>query len=46
MPADTRPGQNFSENLLIGAINAENGLSNRVINAVTGEWDTIPNTAR
>ncbi|KAH9822832.1 Aconitate hydratase, mitochondrial [Teratosphaeria destructans] len=37
---------NISNNMLIGAINAENGEANKVKNVVTGEYDAVPNTAR
>ncbi|KAF2768502.1 aconitate hydratase [Teratosphaeria nubilosa] len=37
---------NISNNMLIGAINAENGEANKVKNAVTGDYDAVPNTAR
>jgi aconitate hydratase len=37
---------NISNNMLIGAINAENGEANKVKNAVTGEYDAVPATAR
>jgi aconitate hydratase len=36
---------NFTENCLIGAINAENGEANKVKNQVTGEWGGVPQTA-
>jgi len=32
--------------MLIGAINAENGEANKVKDILTGEYDTVPNTAR
>jgi len=37
---------NISNNLLIGAINSENGKANSVQNQQTKEWDGVPNTAR
>ncbi|EXJ94646.1 aconitate hydratase, mitochondrial [Capronia coronata CBS 617.96] len=37
---------NISNNMLIGAINAENGEANKVKNQVTGKYDSVPNTAR
>ncbi|KAI5476039.1 hypothetical protein MNV49_000468 [Pseudohyphozyma bogoriensis] len=37
--------ENISQNLLIGAINSENGKANSVKNQLTGEWDTVPSTA-
>ena len=37
---------NISNNLLIGATNDFNGKTNSVKNQVTGEYDTVPNTAR
>ncbi|KAI9827632.1 MAG: hypothetical protein M1819_006921 [Sarea resinae] len=37
---------NISNNMLIGAINAQNGEANKVKNAVTGEYDAVPATAR
>lgn len=37
---------NISNNMLIGAINAENGEANKVKNAVTGEYNAVPATAR
>lgn len=36
----------FTENLLIGAVNAENDKTNCVKNTMTGEWDTVPNVAK
>lgn len=36
----------YSENLLIGAVNAENGKTNSVRNVLTGRWDTVPNVAK
>ncbi|KAH8082375.1 putative aconitate hydratase [Filobasidium floriforme] len=38
--------ENISENLLIGAVNAENDKTNWVKNTMTGEWDTVPNVAK
>lgn len=37
---------NISNNLLIGAINAENEKTNSVWNRLTGEYDAVPNVAR
>jgi aconitate hydratase len=37
---------NISNNLLIGATNDFNGKTNSVKNQETGEYDTVPNTAR
>merc|ERR1712137_790525 len=37
---------NISNNMLIGAINAENGEANKVYNFTTGEYDAVPATAR
>ncbi|ODM22929.1 Aconitate hydratase, mitochondrial [Aspergillus cristatus] len=37
---------NISNNMLIGAINAENGEANKVKNAFTGDYDAVPATAR
>ena len=37
---------NISNNLLIGAINEFNGKTNTVKNQLTGEYDTVPKTAR
>eukprot|EP01111_Echinosteliopsis_oligospora_P007939 TRINITY_DN232_c0_g1_i1.p1 TRINITY_DN232_c0_g1~~TRINITY_DN232_c0_g1_i1.p1 ORF type:complete len:779 (+),score=262.06 TRINITY_DN232_c0_g1_i1:42-2378(+) len=37
---------NISNNLLIGATNAENGKANSVKNQVTGEYKGVPDTAR
>ena len=37
---------NLSNNLLLGAINEFNGLSNSVKNALTGEYDSTPKVAR
>jgi aconitate hydratase len=37
---------NISNNMLIGAINAENGEANKVQNQFTGEWSEVPATAR
>jgi aconitate hydratase len=35
----------YTENCLIGAINAENGEANKIKNQVTGEWGPVPQTA-
>jgi aconitate hydratase len=37
---------NISNNMLIGAINAENGEANKIKNSTTGEYDAVPATAR
>ncbi|KAF8541953.1 putative aconitate hydratase mitochondrial precursor [Trichophaea hybrida] len=37
---------NISNNMLIGATNAENGEANKVRNALTGEYGPVPATAR
>lgn len=37
---------NISNNLLIGAINVENGKANSVRNAITQEFGPVPDTAR
>ncbi|WWC93848.1 aconitate hydratase, mitochondrial [Kwoniella sp. B9012] len=37
--------QNISQNLLIGAINDENGKANSIRNADTGEFGTVPSVA-
>lgn len=37
---------NISNNLLIGATNAENDKVNSVYNVLVGEYDTVPNVAR
>ncbi|KAI5842589.1 putative mitochondrial aconitate hydratase [Morchella snyderi] len=37
---------NISNNMLIGATNAENGQANSVKNFITGEYDAVPATAR
>lgn len=37
---------NISNNMLIGAINAENGEANKVKNFKTGEYGPVPATAR
>ncbi|XP_049801632.1 aconitate hydratase, mitochondrial-like [Schistocerca nitens] len=37
---------NISNNLLIGAVNAENGEMNKVKNQLTGEWGPVPDVAR
>lgn len=37
---------NISNNMLIGAINAENGEANKVKNLLTGEYGPVPATAR
>lgn len=37
---------NISNNMLIGAVNSANDAANKVQNALTGQWDTVPATAR
>jgi len=37
---------NISNNMLIGAINAENGEANKIRNVLTGEYDAVPAVAR
>jgi len=37
---------NISNNMLIGAVNSANNATNKVQNALTGQWDTVPATAR
>lgn len=37
---------NISDNLLIGATNAFNGIANRVKNQLTGEYEAVPKVAR
>ena len=37
---------NISNNMLSGAVNAENGKTNHVKNQINGEYDEVPNTAR
>ncbi|KAG0635255.1 aconitate hydratase [Tuber brumale] len=37
---------NISNNMLIGAINAENNEANKIKNVLTGEYDAVPATAR
>jgi len=37
---------NISNNMLIGAINSENGEANKVQHQVTGAWAGVPDTAR
>ena len=37
---------NISNNMLIGAVNSENGEANSVRNAFTGKFDAVPATAR
>ncbi|CAO3592833.1 unnamed protein product [Absidia cylindrospora] len=37
---------NLSNNLLIGAVNAENGKRNWIRNRLTGDYDGVPQTAR
>jgi aconitate hydratase len=38
--------ENISNNMLIGAINAENGEANKVKNQLTGEFGKVPDVAR
>ncbi|CAH1764293.1 5266_t:CDS:2 [Entrophospora sp. SA101] len=37
---------NISNNMLIGAVNFENGKANSIKNLFTGEYDAVPNVAR
>jgi len=37
---------NISNNMLIGAVNAANDLTNEVLNQLTGTYQTVPDTAR
>jgi aconitate hydratase len=37
---------NISNNMFIGATNAENGKMNEIKNQLTGEWGKVPDTAR
>ncbi|VDO92781.1 unnamed protein product [Soboliphyme baturini] len=37
---------NISNNMFIGAVNVENKAMNKVKNVLTGEWGTVPDTAR
>lgn len=37
--------ENISQNLLIGAINADNGRPNRIRHQTTGEWGAVPDVA-
>lgn len=37
---------NISNNMLIGAINADNGEANKVKNVLTGQYDAVPAVAR
>ncbi|XP_049801631.1 probable aconitate hydratase, mitochondrial [Schistocerca nitens] len=37
---------NISNNLFIGAVNADNGEMNKVKNQITGEWGPVPDVAR
>jgi aconitate hydratase len=37
---------NISNNMLIGAVNAENGEVNKVKNQLTGEYGAVPDVAR
>ncbi|OUM61414.1 hypothetical protein PIROE2DRAFT_12565 [Piromyces sp. E2] len=37
---------NISNNMLIGAINSENGEANKIRNILTGEYDAVPAVAR
>lgn len=37
---------NISNNMLIGAINSENGKANSVRNFMTGDYESVPSTAR
>ncbi|GFU35556.1 aconitate hydratase, mitochondrial [Nephila pilipes] len=37
---------NISNNMFIGAINSENDTANKVKNQLTGDWGSVPDTAR
>ncbi|XP_028525181.2 aconitate hydratase, mitochondrial isoform X2 [Apis cerana] len=37
---------NISNNMFIGAVNAENGEMNKIKNQLTGEWGKVPDVAR
>ncbi|XP_023238692.1 aconitate hydratase, mitochondrial-like [Centruroides sculpturatus] len=37
---------NISNNMFIGAVNSENNEMNKVRNKITGEWGSVPDTAR
>ncbi|XP_017772259.1 PREDICTED: probable aconitate hydratase, mitochondrial [Nicrophorus vespilloides] len=37
---------NISNNMFIGAVNAENGEMNKIKNQLTGEWGGVPDVAR
>lgn len=37
--------ENISQNLLIGAINADNGKPNSILNKLTGAWEDVPTVA-
>ncbi|OQR81126.1 aconitate hydratase, mitochondrial precursor [Achlya hypogyna] len=37
---------NISNNMLIGAVNAENDKTNEIVNQHTGKWGKVPDTAR
>ncbi|XP_042899077.1 aconitate hydratase, mitochondrial [Parasteatoda tepidariorum] len=37
---------NISNNMFIGAINSENGEANNIKNRLTGDWGSVPDTAR
>lgn len=37
---------NISNNMFIGAINSESNEANKIKNLLTGEWGTVPDTAR
>ncbi|GFY41327.1 aconitate hydratase, mitochondrial [Trichonephila inaurata madagascariensis] len=37
---------NISNNMFIGAINSENDTANKVKNQMTGDWGSVPDTAR
>ncbi|KAK9474002.1 aconitase family-domain-containing protein [Dipodascopsis tothii] len=38
--------QNISNNYMIGAINADNGKANTILNYMTGEYGSVPETAQ
>ena len=37
---------NISNNMLIGAVNAENGEVNKIKNQLTGDYGAVPDVAR
>jgi len=38
--------QNISDNYMIGAVNSFNEQTNKILNQLTGSYDTVPNVAR